>query len=125
MNRAASAATSVRSSGPPSTRNAKGRAASHSAAYIVGLRVVPMRTHPCPRASSRPIGGRIHGATSAAGGADVSAVLDAVLAALDPPDTDDVTLLGLGRTKDPLPPTTRKLAAGPYRGPNSNYTKKR
>ncbi len=36
---------------------------------------------------------------AAAGGAgdDVSAVLDAVLAALDPPDTDDVTLLGLGR----------------------------
>ncbi|RBY84419.1 SpoIIE family protein phosphatase [Blastococcus sp. TF02A-26] len=30
-------------------------------------------------------------------GADVSAVLDAVLAVLDPPDTDDVTLLGLGR----------------------------
>jgi chemotaxis family two-component system sensor kinase Cph1 len=36
-------------------------------------------------------------AATAAGGADVSAVLDAVLAALDPPDTDDVTLLGLGR----------------------------
>jgi hypothetical protein len=25
----------------------------------------------------------------------------------------------VGRTKDPLPPTTRKLAAGPCRGPTS------
>ncbi|SEP20590.1 SpoIIE family protein phosphatase [Trujillonella endophytica] len=31
------------------------------------------------------------------GGRDVSALLDVVLAALDPPGTDDVTLLGLGR----------------------------
>jgi light-regulated signal transduction histidine kinase (bacteriophytochrome) len=37
-------------------------------------------------------------AAAAAGGADVSALLDAVLAALDPPGTDDVTLLGLGRS---------------------------
>ncbi|WP_051683677.1 SpoIIE family protein phosphatase [Blastococcus sp. URHD0036] len=37
-------------------------------------------------------------AAAAVGGADVSAVLDAVLAALDPPGTDDVTVLGLGRT---------------------------
>jgi light-regulated signal transduction histidine kinase (bacteriophytochrome) len=36
-------------------------------------------------------------AAAATGGGDVSALLDAVLAALDPPDTDDVTLLGLGR----------------------------
>ncbi|MGY1746777.1 SpoIIE family protein phosphatase [Blastococcus sp. SYSU D00695] len=34
---------------------------------------------------------------ASAGGADVSALLDGVLAALDPPGTDDVTLLGLGR----------------------------
>ncbi|MFW3171336.1 SpoIIE family protein phosphatase [Geodermatophilus sp. CPCC 206100] len=31
-------------------------------------------------------------------GPDPEALLDAVLAALDPPDTDDVTLVGLGRT---------------------------
>ncbi len=36
-------------------------------------------------------------AAAVRGGGDVSAVLDAVLAALDPPGTDDVTVLGLGR----------------------------
>ena len=36
-------------------------------------------------------------AAAAGGGSDVAALLDAVLAALDPPDSDDVTLLGLGR----------------------------
>ena len=33
-----------------------------------------------------------------AAGGDPEALLDDVLAALDPPDTDDVTLVGLGRT---------------------------
>ncbi|WP_409330784.1 SpoIIE family protein phosphatase [Trujillonella humicola] len=36
-------------------------------------------------------------AAAAAGGPDLSDLLDAVLATLAPPDTDDVTLLGLGR----------------------------
>jgi serine phosphatase RsbU (regulator of sigma subunit) len=36
-------------------------------------------------------------AAAAVGAADVSALLDAVVAVLDPPGTDDVTLLGLGR----------------------------
>jgi serine phosphatase RsbU (regulator of sigma subunit)/GAF domain-containing protein len=35
---------------------------------------------------------------AAAAGSEPDALLDAVLAALDPPDTDDVTLVGLGRT---------------------------
>ncbi len=35
---------------------------------------------------------------AAAAGGEPDALLDDVLAALDPPDTDDVTLVGLGRT---------------------------
>jgi len=46
--RAASAAVAARSSGPPSTRNANGTLASHSCAYIAGLLVLPMSTHPSP-----------------------------------------------------------------------------
>ncbi|MGY1771047.1 SpoIIE family protein phosphatase [Blastococcus sp. SYSU D00813] len=59
-------------------------------------------------------------AAAAAGGPDVSSLLDAVLAALDPPDTDDVTLLGLGRTKDPCSPPPARSRRAPDRGPNSD-----
>ncbi|MGK5112047.1 SpoIIE family protein phosphatase [Geodermatophilus sp. CPCC 205506] len=47
-----------------------------------------------------PLTDRLDALRAAAGsaGAGPDALLDAVLAALDPPDTDDVTLVGLGRT---------------------------
>jgi anti-anti-sigma factor len=38
------------------------------------------------------------GVAAVAAGGDPEALLDDVLTALDPPDTDDVTLVGLGRT---------------------------
>ena len=42
-------------------------AASHSCAYMAGLLVLPISTHPLACGSRRPIGGRIHGATSERG----------------------------------------------------------
>ena len=64
--RSATAATAARSSGPPSTWNRIGIAASHSPAYIAGLLVVPVRTHrlPSPVRSRRPIGGLTYRAAS-------------------------------------------------------------
>ena len=56
--RAATSATAARISGPPSTRKPTGIAASHSAAYIAGLLVVPVSTHRSPSVlARRPIGG--------------------------------------------------------------------
>lgn len=67
VKRETSVATAARSSCPPSTRKAYGTLGNHSCAYIAGLLVLPTSTHPSPDGSSRPMGGRIHGATSASG----------------------------------------------------------
>ena len=72
--RAASARPRRRSSGPPSTRKANGTLASHSCAYIAGLLVLPTSTQPSPGGSSRPMGGRIHGATSVSGASNTTRV---------------------------------------------------
>ena len=72
--REANVATAARSSCPPSTRKANGTLASHSCAYIAGLLVLPTSTHPSPDGSSRPMGGRIHGTTSASGASNTTRV---------------------------------------------------
>lgn len=74
VRRAARVATAARSSGPPSTRKSSGTFASHSWAYIVGLRVLPTSTHPSPDGSRRPMGGRIQGATRSGGASNTTRV---------------------------------------------------
>ncbi len=55
----------------------------------------PARTPPA--ASVRTIAERVEELRAAVGAEAVDTVLDRILAALRPPDTDDVTLVGIGR----------------------------
>jgi hypothetical protein len=59
---------------PPAPWKATGTVVSHSWAYIAGLLVLPVSTHPPEAGPSRPMAGWIHGATSASGASKTTRV---------------------------------------------------